>query len=47
MADGRVSSEYFHEGMFYDLNIPWRTPDDELRRTVELLDHRKLSFPFL
>ena len=25
--------------MFYDLNILWRTPDDELKRTVALLDH--------
>ena len=29
--------------MFYDLNIPWRTPDDELRRTVAFLDHRTSS----
>ena len=33
-----------HRLMFYDLNIPWRTPDDELRRTVALLDHCILSF---
>jgi hypothetical protein len=29
--------------MFYDLNIPWRTPDDELRRSIAFLDYRKLS----